>query len=403
MPDEHSHVMGGSTAAKRINCPGSLKLEAAAPPRPESDYAKQGTVFHTAMELLIAQGVQTLKEARKALSDLVGDDLGYGEEWAITQEQVDEKIIPALKAWFQVMEGYDLQDWFIEQKLSLEQVIPGAFGTADILARDSSDRLHVLDWKFGDGVPVPVEGNMGLGFYAGAALYDQEDEIVDFTEDLKGIVLHIVQPRRGSSEDPLQTWETTEDWVESFVDQAEQAMILARSDDPPLKTGDWCRWCAAKATCPAQAKQAGEALSKAPEAMTAIELGEMLHMADQVKVWADAVYDLALKELEKGAAVPGYKLVQKRATRRWKDPDTVVEFLRKKRVKKDDVYKMTVITPAQAEKKFPRLYSSTLANEVISQSSGVTVVPDTDKREAVTGSMELLANALGTSNIEQET
>lgn len=401
---EHSHVMGGSTATQRINCLGSLQLEAKAPPKPPSDYATQGSVLHSAMELLLTaldpESRSYEKEYRKALKDLEGQDLGYGEEWAITAEHIKTKIMPAWHAFIEVLNTYELDDWFIEQRVSLEAVIPGAFGTSDLLAIDKERRLHVLDWKFGDGVAVPVEGNMGLAFYAAAAMYDPEPELVDFCKDITGVVMHIVQPRAGANQ-VLWTWETDEDFIEAFVDQADNAMREANKPDAPCKTGDWCRWCAAKPICPAYGALASDALSKPPKTMTAVELGHYLAIAEQLKSWIDDVYTLAQSELEGGAAVPGWKLVQKRASRSWINEAEVVTLLRRRKVKIDEMYKRTLITPAQAEKKLPKLYSKVLGDLVHSQSSGLTVVSDTDKRAAVTSTMDLLANVLPT-NSEQE-
>ena len=394
---EHSHVMGGSTATQRINCLGSLKLEAKAPPKPASDFATQGNVLHSAMELLLTaldpDSRTYEKDYRKALKDLEGQDLGYGEQWAITADQIKHKIMPEWQSFIEVLNTYELDDWFIEQRVSLEAVIPGAFGTSDLIAIDTARRLHILDWKFGDGVPVPVEGNMGLAFYAAAAMYDPEPELVDFCKDITGVVMHIVQPRIGADQ-VLWTWETDERFVEAFVDQAEAAMKAANEPNAPCKMGDWCRWCAAKPICPAYNQLASEALSKPPKTMTAVELGEAMHMADQLKSWITDVYALGQHELEGGAAVPGYKLVQKRAARNWADEAQVITIMRRRKIKVDDMYKRTLITPAQAEKKLPKLYSKVLADLVHSQSSGLTVVSDTDKREAVTSSMDLLANAL---------
>ena len=47
---EHSDVMGGSTAAQRIYCPGSYMLEKEVSKEVESSYAKEGTALHHCME-----------------------------------------------------------------------------------------------------------------------------------------------------------------------------------------------------------------------------------------------------------------------------------------------------------------------------------------------------------------
>lgn len=396
MPTEHSNVMGGSTAAQRINCPGSYKLEKAMPEKGSSEFAERGSMLHAAMELMVVADPIEDAELEKFCDDLLGQTFGFDTD-PINQELINTKIIPAWNAWNRVVKEYELDDWFIEQKLSYGDVVPGAFGTADILAIDKQRRLHILDWKFGDGVVVPAEGNMGLGFYAGAALYDTDEEVQEMFEEITGVVLHIVQPRAGyPDEDPLHTWETTEEWVEDLVDMAAKAIELANSEKPPVKPGSWCRWCSAKATCPAQKNLAADALSNTPDTMDGVELGKLMAMADQLKPWIAHVYELAQEELEKGAAIPGYKLVNKRASRVYTDQEQVEKRLRGAKVPVGKSHTKKLLTPAQLQKQVPAKFYKKLEADglVVMHSSGVTVVPETDKREAVTSSVALLANAL---------
>ena len=42
----HSNIVGGSTAKRVINCPGSVALVQKMPPKPSSEYADKGTLLH---------------------------------------------------------------------------------------------------------------------------------------------------------------------------------------------------------------------------------------------------------------------------------------------------------------------------------------------------------------------
>jgi hypothetical protein len=398
--------MGGSTAARRINCPGSYSLEKDMP-NTESEYAARGSMLHAAMEILLIADPQNIKEAQPLLDELEGQDLGF-EGHEITAELIVDKIAPALQAWWAFDAKYGIEEIFIEQRVSLETEIDGAFGTADIIGRDKDGRLHVLDWKFGDGVPVPVRENLGAGFYAGGVLYDPDPELNDFREGMglnaddrramesKEVVLHIVQPRAGyNHEDAWQEWETTVEWVEQVVDQAFEANEKALLDEPPFKPGPWCKFCSGQPKCQEYGKLATQALdAKAPDGMTAAELSDYLHKAELLKDWINKLFTYAQDQAEAGAAIPGYKLVAKRATRKWKDPDEVEKILKASRVKFDAMYEKKLRSPAQIEKSAKNVYSKKLADHVVSQSSGVTLVDDTDSRPAVTSGAELLANAL---------
>jgi len=402
---EHSHVMGGSTAARRIHCTASLQAEAKIPDDTTSDYAMQGTVFHSAMEMMLTaldpDAPDYDKEYRQVLRDLKGNDLGYGEQWAITAEQIDTKIIPAWKAFIEVISIYPVDDWFIEQQVSLDDHIPGAFGTSDLLLRDRKNRLHVLDWKFGDGVPVPVEGNLGLTFYGAAALYDPDPELIEFCEGVEEVVFHIVQPRVGSNE-VLYTWEIDVAYLDNFVDRAEIAMVEARGENPPFKAGDHCLWCKAKIKCDEYARMGDEALSTQPEGMTVIELAAAIKKADLLTGWIKAVYKKAFEEAEKGVSIPGSKLVNKKPSRAWKDQVKAEKALRSARFKISKMFKKNFISPTQLEKENKKLYDRIEEDQVHLYSSGLTLVRDSDKRPAVVSSMDLLANALEKTEPEKE-
>ena len=393
MQKEHSHVLGGSTAEQRKNCAGSNYYESQVPDIEEStEFADRGNMLHSGMELLITADPDNMTEAKPLLQQLIGQDMGYaGHE--IDQELIDTKLEPAMSAWFDIRDRWQLDDWFIEQRVSLESVIPKAFGTADIIAKDLDGRLHILDWKFGDGVIVRVEANDGCAFYCAAALYDDDPELVEFCADITSIVFHIVQPVEGA-DSPYHTWETNEAWIEKWIDQVSKSVNLGQQEDPPVKAGSWCRWCRAKPICPAYTALAAEALSKPPESMTATDLSYALSQADLLKDWIKSVYTLAQKELESGAAVPGYKLVEKQKRRQWLNGDDAEVRLKRARLKVDEMYKKVLISPPQLEKLRPKLYSQIADEYVILASSGFTIAPDSDKRAAVTGSMELLANAL---------
>lgn len=399
---EHSNVVGGSTARRRLMCAASYQLEQTVPKPPGSAFAERGSMLHAAMELLLTADPRTTEDVEDHLDALIGQDLGF-EGHSITREMIDEKIAPALDAWFRLDKEFGFVDFWLEQRLSLETVIPGAFGTTDVIAIDRNMVVHDLDWKFGDGIPVAVESNEGNAFYSGGILHDPDEEMLElrrkldehYGDDPIQFMFHIVQPRAGVSDDPLQSWATDEDWIEAFLDQLAQQMDLAVQKEPPEpKTGDWCKFCPAKSVCPAQQQLVLATEKKNPEIMTGVELAKCLEMADRAKEWADEIYAVALRELENGAQVPGFKLVQKRASRKWIDEDEVIAACRTSKVKVDDMYNKTLKSPAQMEKSAKNVFAKKLHKMVHSISSGVTIAPESDKRPAVSDPMQLLANTL---------
>ena len=404
---EHSHVMGGSTCERRINCPGSLEAEKEIPDGEPSEFAERGSMLHAGTELLVTADPQDEKELEKLLGELKGQDLGF-EGHEVTEELVDTKLRPAMYAWWDLIEKYDLDDWFIEQRVSLESIIPGAFGTADIIAKGTDRVLHIIDWKFGDGVPVPAVENLGLGFYAGAALFEEDEELIEFCDDIdeNKIMLHIVQPREGDSQ-IIHSWETNVAWIEDLITLAEARIDIARKPDAPRTPGKWCRFCKAQAVCPAYGAMASDALSVKPEgALSEIELAKLLNMADLLEGWCRSVYEHAQNQAEGGVQIPGYKLVNKRGRRVYTDRDEAEARLRKakksdgKAVRVGDIFEKTMLSPAKAEKLLGKKeYERVLGDIVVMHSSGLTLVDESDRRQAVVSGVELLANALP----EQET
>lgn len=403
---EHSHVMGGSTAERRINCPGSLEAEKAIPDSDPSEFAVRGSMLHAATELLVTADPADDDELEKLLDELEGQDLGF-EGHDITRDLIDTKLRPAMHSWWWLIEKYDFDDWFIEQRVSLDSIVPGAFGTADIIAIDKQKRLHIVDWKFGDGVPVPAVENLGLGFYCGAALYDEDAELQEFTEeiDADSIWLHIVQPRESDSE-IIHSWETNLDWIENLIDVASARMEVARQPDAPRTPGKWCKFCKAAAICPTYGSLASDALDIKPEGLDIIALSKALDVAELVYQWANSIFAYAQDQAESGVQIPGRKLVNKRGKRVFTDTDEAEKRLRKakkkdgKAVRVADIFTKKLLSPAQAETLLgKKAFKEALGDIVVMHSTGTTLVPESDKRQAVVSGVELLANALP----EQET
>ena len=152
----HSSLVGGSTASRVINCPGSVALVAKMPPKPSSKYADEGTLLHDVMSDLLSSDKRVADFLGRKYNDIV-----------LTQDLIDEKIAPALEALNEIDPDMKME-LEVESRVGYGDLIPEAFGSTDVIGR-LGKRTIVLDWKFGDGVPVPAENNKQLLFYAAAA------------------------------------------------------------------------------------------------------------------------------------------------------------------------------------------------------------------------------------------
>jgi hypothetical protein len=357
----HSNIVGGSTAKRVINCPGSVALCQKVPPKPSSKYADEGTLLHNVMAEMLGSD----KELRHVL------DMEYNGI-KLTGELIDEKVRPALDAINEIDPDAQLE-FAVEQTVSFGDLIPGVFGSCDLIGR-IGDRAIILDWKFGDGVAVEAEENSQLLFYTAAAIRTPALEWV--FKDVKEIECIIVQPPK------IKRWVTSFDRVRLFERELTYAVKQSAKPDAPLKIGDHCRWCAAKPICPLMTGAVDRAMQAQIKELDVTQLGDMLQRADVLEDWISDLRALALQVLESGNPVPGYKLVQKRATRQWKDEESAKQALLK-HLSMTDVMETYLISPAQAEKKLKKLKLPMPDDQIISVSSGTTLAPESDPRPAV--------------------
>ena len=364
----HSNIVGGSTAKRVIKCPGSVKLCQQVPPKPSSSYADTGTLLHNA----IAQMLST---------DATADQVMY-EEYngiSLTPELFEEKIVPAIQALNAIDPNQELE-YAVEQTVSFGDLLPGVFGSCDIIGR-LGDRAVILDWKFGDGVAVEVEENAQLLFYAAAAMRTPETQWV--FKNATEVELIIVQPPS------VKRWTTTVERIKQFEDTLVRAVKVALQPDAPLAAGDHCRWCAAKPLCPVMTGAIDRVARAKIDALPVEQIAHYLEQIPAVEAFLKDLQQLAHGLMEEGKAIPGWKLVNKRATRQWTDEAKAAKALLDLGI---DPYKM--MSPAGAEKVLKKAKRELPADLVVAVSSGSTIAPESDPRPAVVQIGQTLRKAL---------
>jgi hypothetical protein len=357
---QHSSIVGGSTAKRVINCPGSVKLVQKMPPQPSSVHADRGTMLHDVISrILLDQGV------------VIGQ-FKYKDQ-LLTEELYAEKIEPALDALDEI-DPHGKLVYEVETRVGFGDLLPGVFGSTDLVGR-IGNRAVVLDWKFGDGVIVDAVENAQLMFYAAAAM--RTDELKWAFEGVDEIECVIVQPPS------IKRWVTTIGRVKQFEHELVMAVKTALKDDAPLAQGDHCRWCAAKPICPQMTGAVDRAIKQQIINMDVDTLAKHLHTADLLEDWIKDLRALAFGLLEKGADVPGYKIVQKQARRKWADESKAKEAMLALGLKESVVVETSIMSPAQAEKALKKRFSELPEDLIKSESSGTTLAPVDDPRPAV--------------------
>lgn len=364
---------GASSAYRWTACPGSVAMSRGIP-RKNTAYSLEGTAAHALAEL-------ALKKERDA-------DFWVGME--IEGIEVTEEMAEAVQVYVDhvrnlLKEGDDLR---LEQRVTLERLGPPRpmFGTCDCLVyRRSEKTLFVYDYKHGAGVPVDAEGNKQLRYYAlGALLSLKEDE------PCERIVAGIIQPRAPHADGPIREEAFGAGELLDFASELIEAVEESLKPDAALNPGGHCRFCPASAVCPARRDQAfelariefGEAMPEAidPRTMPIETVAHLLSHADQIESWINSLRAHVFSELEAGRHVPGFKLVNKRASRVWANPAAMVEWAKERGLHDDELFDKKVKSPAQLEKIVGK---KNLPQEFVTAvSSGVTLAPEADKRPA---------------------
>lgn len=209
-------------------------------------------------------------------------------------------------------------------------VLPACWGTADLMVwAPASATLFVRDLKYGAGIPVDVSHNRQLMTYGLGALLTTKlpAEIID---------IGIVQPRYNHPDGFIRSKEyDAVDLLDHFADiKAAQALITEAFlywDMPDYPRQKWettylhptkkgCKWCLAAPTCPRIKAMAQESAKLAFAKGTPYDpaaLAEALDFIPIIKAWCKTTDEFAYAEAAAGRPAPGFKLVAKKASRKW--------------------------------------------------------------------------------------
>lgn len=371
-------VLGASSSHRWKACAGSVALEATVPEPPSSPHAIEGTYAHEMAELILA--------GREEDARLHAEKGGYDVAEMESHVRVYTDYVQSL--------GGDPQ---IELRVTLDRLNPPVpmWGTVDTMVWDEETRhLQIVDLKYGQGVVVEVEDNPQLKYYLLGAVLAVGERPAKMT-------ITIVQPRAHHPDGPVRSVEVGWEELKEFRVALMEAAHATQQPDAPLQVGSHCRWCRAKAICPAQQKFALETAQiefeaeaeetptlPSPEGMDGEKISFILERARIIEDWLGAVKEYARNQIEAGGEVPGWKLVAGRRSRRWGDETAAEEWL-KQRFKVGEVYKKSLVSPAQAEKLVATKPRLTLPDEmVIWQDGKPQLAPDTSPKPAINSGTE---------------
>ena len=211
----------------------------------------------------------------------------------------------------------------------------------------------------------------------------------------KTVRLVISQPRTGN----FSEWTVSVEELLAFGEEVKRAAAVTRTADAPLQASEKaCKFCKAKATCPALTK-AVEATTGAlfedmtspvrPADCTSDDIANKMAMVKMVEDWCKALRGETERRLLAGEYVRGYKLVQgKMGNRKWSDAEEAEATMKGIRLKVEEMYDLSLISPTTAEKLMgsgvigPRQWKKVLP--LITRAEGQpSVAPESDKRPAL--------------------
>ncbi len=387
-----------SGAHRWMRCAASIALESAYPDK-SSKFADEGTAAHE----LAAMALTADNDAEAYLGRViaVGDN----------QFEVDAEMAEHVQTYINLVRDYAQGgQLMVEQRVEFSDVVgvPDSFGTSDSIIL-LSEELVLVDLKYGKGVRVDAEQNEQLMLYALGALNE-----FGMVGDFKRVRMVIHQPRLGH----VSEWDCSVEDLQAFGASAKRAaekcieIVDTKVHGPEdFAPGEkQCRFCKAKATCPALRNEVADTIlgghhgdrhvstpdefaNLTVENPIAIDaagwLAACLSKVDLIEDWCKAVRAEAERRLLDGQPVPGFKLVEgRRGSRKWANEVEAEAMLKSMRVKHEQMYDYSLISPTTAEKlaksevigkrQWPKLQA------LITQSEGrPSVAPESDKRPAL--------------------
>lgn len=408
MSESRKHARLSPSGADRWTvCPGSVQLEASFPDD-SSEHADWGTAAHTVAEMILS-GDDATKGAAAYKGRRIDVKAGKTIEVDADMVEVVDTYVDNIRsrvAMYEAAGALDVQ-LHVEIQVPIDHITgeEGATGTADaVIVATFVDRtvVDVNDLKTGRGVKVDAEDNKQMAMYAAGACV-----VLDVDPDEVVLVVH--QPRLQSApQECTLDISAFRELIDTITVRAARAILFVDSDTPPTAsdlqpTEKGCRFCKAKATCPALQRTVQDAIGAdfenlvtqkddkvfADMPVASADLATCMNLVDLIEGWCKAVRAETERRLFDGQEVEGWKLVQgRKGSRTWSDAETAEQTLKTMRLKTEEMYDFKLISPTTAEKLHkagaigPRQWPK-LQNLITQSEGSPSVAPADDKRPAL--------------------
>lgn len=358
-------ILSASSSHRWLSCTPSARLELEFEDQ-TSEAAKEGTAAHELCEYKLKRALK--KRAERPVSEY------DSEEMENCTDDYVSYVIEQLEVAKQFCNDPIV---LIEQHLDFSCYVPEGFGTGDcIIVSDA--HLHIIDFKYGMGVLVEAEHNPQMMLYALGAL-----GIYDSLYDIEKVSMTIFQPRR----DNVSTWEISRRDLVSWAEtELKEKAALAFAGEGEYAPGEWCRFCKASIRCRARAEENLKLAGKEfilPPLLSDEEVGEILGKLPDLIKWANELSAYATDAaINHGKRWNGFKLVEGRSNRKYKDEELVAEAAKKEGYK--DIYRYSLIPLTEMQKLMGKTKFEEILGDLIYKPPGkLSLVPISDKRPEV--------------------
>jgi hypothetical protein len=340
--------------------------------------ANEGTLAHEVADLCLKGDKDSCEYLGSPIEDIVTEDDLVKVIKTHICKVVPREMVDYVQEYLDYVRSFMCKDseLFTEQRVDFSNIVPDGFGTLDSAVLDNRSRvLHIFDLKYGR-TPVEAENNTQGLLYA-LGFYNENGFLNDFDK----ITIHIVQPRIYN----LSNWTISVEEMISLGESIKPKADLAISKDAPRVPGEkQCEWCSARGNCLPLDNFTKNILGNEFDNFDDNSLPplsderkrEILDNSDIIVSFLKAVKNEVFHDLNNGGKLNGYKLVEGRSYRKWKEgAKEVLE-----RELGPEAYKKSLIGVTDAA----RMMDDKVLQTIVHKPKGkLTIVKDTDKREEV--------------------
>jgi CRISPR/Cas system-associated exonuclease Cas4 (RecB family) len=371
-------TLSPSKMKRFMQCPGSIEFRGGGRPTKNRFADEFGTlahqVFHDVLQTWEVHGYKdefpviwerienavapafTLKD--RNLFEQRKDDLKDWSEQVFNAIRLDYEFLCSASKKEKVLLFLELKTKEIHVTTSKGKLFRNQ-GTADAVLC-AGQTVYVYDFKTGM-LEVDAEHNAQLQNYA--HLFNQEATFADC--EFTGVIIQPALNTISRAEIPI---------LPDYFDAVQKSLEKVYNSDKgaALHTGQECRYCEYSEVCPAFRKRLDEFLKPTfhGEEMQRVEAWqEILEFVGPTIKALESIRSNALETAREGIEIPGFEVYYKPAQRRWIHNVPAASFAKMLKLKKSDVVKETLETPAQIEKKLKTDGQRDLFGRMVAQPS----------------------------------